>query len=536
MISMPSTQWPLLMFDPAKPEKIPESNVVEWIRRNGRTRGGAEALVCGETRLSWEAFDVRVDRVTNALIDLGIKRGDRVAILASTSAAYVEIFMGVLRAGACLVPLSTMASSGALEKMVHDSGAKALFLSDSMRGLAQDFAENLDELPPDGRIAVDFVAEGWSDYEGLLAMASHDPAVVEIDLADPFNIIYSSGTTGTPKGILHDHLMRAIQMERIELSGYGPDGRTLLSTPLYSNTTIVALLPTLVAGGCVALMPKFDAWEYLALVERERITHAMLVPVQYKRIMDVPNFTSFDLSTMEMKFSTSAPLRADVKTDVLARFPGGLTEYYGLTEGGGTTILRAHDHPDKLHTVGEPAPGVELKFIDHEGREVPVGTPGEICGRSATMMRGYFGREDLTGDYLWHDADGRAFFRSGDMGVFDEDGFLVLTDRKKDMIISGGLNIFANDLELALLEDEDVEDAAVIGVPSERWGETPLGLVVMRKGAARNTDDVLQAANERLGKSQRLSAVETRNELPRSTIGKILKRELRAPYWAETTA
>ena len=442
------------MFDPSRPEKNPESNVVEWVRSNGQTCAGTEALVCGDTRLSWEAFNARVDRVANALIDLGVGGGDRMAILAPTSAAYVEIFMGVLRAGGCLVPLSTMASSEALEKMVRDSGAKALFLSNSMRDLAQNFVEDLDGLLPGGRIALDFKADGWSGYEDLLAKASGDPATVEINLADPFNIIYSSGTTGTPKGILHDHLMRAIQMERIELSGYGPDGRTLLSTPLYSNTTIVAVLPTLVAGGSVVLMPKFDAREYLALVEGERITHTMLVPVQYKRIIDLPDFDSFDLSSMQMKFSTSAPLRADVKTDVLARFPGGLTEYYGLTEGGGTTILRAHDHPDKLHTVGEPAPGVELKFIDDEGREVPSGTPGEICGRSATMMRGYFGREDLTDDYLWHDAKGRAFFRSGDMGVFDEDGFLVLTDRKKDMIISGGLNIFANDLELVLLQDE----------------------------------------------------------------------------------
>ena len=147
------------------------------------------------------------------------------------------------------------------------------------------------------------------------------------------------------------------------------------------------------------------------------------------------------------------------------------------------------------------------------------------------MMAGYFGRDDLTADYIWRNEEGEVYFRSGDMGSFDTDGFLVLSDRKKDMIISGGLNIYANDLELALLEDADVTDAAVIGVPSDAWGETPLGLVVLRMGATRTGDDILARVNARLGKSQRLSGIEVRDHLPRSTIGKILKKDLRAPYW-----
>jgi len=470
------------------------------------------------------------------LIERGIGVGDKVAVLASTSIPYVEIFMGTLRAGACLVPLSTMSSSDGLHRMVADSSAKLLFLSKSMCELANPFVGKLAGLVENGLVGIDFEdpAIGWSSYENALASVTDTDPLVSISLSDPFNIIYSSGTTGVPKGILHDHMMRAIQMERVELSGYTSDTRTLLSTPLYSNTTIVAMLPTLVSGGAIVLMPKFKAREYLALVEKEKCTHTMLVPVQYKRIMDVEDFDKFDLSSMVMKFSTSAPLRADVKSDVLARFPGGLTEYYGLTEGGGTTILAAHEFPDKLHTVGQPAPGVELKFIDDEGNEVAAGKTGEICGRSATMMQGYFGRDDLTKDYLWHDSDGRAFFRSGDMGAFDSDGFLVLTDRKKDMIISGGLNIYANDLELILLQDDDVIDAAVIGIPSDAWGETPLGLVVLTEGASRSTDEILELANSRLGKSQRLSGIKVEEKLPRSTIGKILKRELRQPYWANT--
>ncbi len=518
------------LFVSPDPEQPLVGHVVERVRAVAKRAPNHEAVVCGAERLTWAEFDLRINKVANLLIGLGVGHGDRVAILDKNSLPFAEVFMGALRAGACITPLSTMAAGEALHKMIVDSGAKVLLVSEAMRPLVDEFAVDLDGLVPGGLIALDFAAEGWGAYEPLVAQSSIDDPMIPLTFNDRFDIIYSSGTTGTPKGILHDHKMRAVQMARIELSGYTNKTRTLLSTPLYSNTTIVAFLPTLVAGGTVVLMPKFDAREYVQIAEAERITHTMLVPVQYQRIMALPDLGRFDLSSMETKFSTSAPLRADLKRDVLARFPGGLIEYYGLTEGGGTCILPAHEHPDKLHTVGTPAPDVEIRLIDEEGREVPLGSVGEICGRSPAMMVGYFGREDLTEATLWRSPEGDVFFRTGDMGHFDEDGFLMLSDRIKDMIISGGLNIFANDLELMLLDDPDVDDAAVIGMPSEDWGETPLGVVVLAKGAARGVEQIKAAANARLGKSHRLAGVVAREDMPRSSIGKILKRELRDYY------
>ena len=261
------------LVTPNPPENFPECNVVEWVRRNAGQNPALEAVVCGKKRLNWQEFDQRINRVSNALIALGIKKGDRVAVLASTSIEYVEIFMGTLRSGACMVPLSTMASSEALGKMVDDSGARALFLSASLSELANPFIDSLKNILPGGMIALDFEKPDWKIYKNLLADASETDPLVEVKMKDLFNIIYSSGTTGVPKGILHNHMMRAVQMERVKENGYSSEARTLLPTPLYSNTTIVALLPTLVGGGTVVLMPKFDARRYLELAEQERCTH-----------------------------------------------------------------------------------------------------------------------------------------------------------------------------------------------------------------------------------------------------------------------
>ncbi|WP_288960663.1 class I adenylate-forming enzyme family protein [uncultured Sulfitobacter sp.] len=522
----------MIPINPPAPATTPTKTIVEVVRDNAKAHPEKLALVCDGQTVSWGAFDQRINKIANLLLSMGVSKGDNIAIISPNSIPYAELFMGILRAGACVTPLSTMASPDALQKMLTDCGARAIFVAAQYLELVDGFIADLDL----ARFAIDFDHPAFQPYGAAVDGASDSDPEIQIEMSDAFNLIYSSGTTGTPKGILHNHWMRSAQMDRVSPNGYDDNARTLLSTPLYSNTTIVSFLPTLYGGSTVYLMPKFDARGYLEIVQREKITHTMLVPVQYKRIMDVPDFDAFDLSSMQVKFSTSAPLRAEVKADVLARFPGKLLEYYGLTEGGGVTVLNSAEHPDKLHTVGQPAPGNEIRLIDETGAEVPKGTVGEICGRGPTMMAGYFGRDDLTADYIWRDAAGNVFFRSGDMGRFDEDGFLILSDRKKDMIISGGLNIYADDLELVLLADPDVTDAAVIGVPSDAWGETPYGLVVLREGATRSGDDICADANAKLGKSQRLSAVELRDELPRSSIGKILKKELRAPFWAAVSA
>jgi len=231
-----------------------------------------------------------------------------------------------------------------------------------------------------------------------------------------------------------------------------------------------------------------------------------------------------------MKFSTSAPFPPHIKADVLKRWPGGLIEYYGMTEGGGSCGLLAHEFPDKLHTVGKPLPGHDIRLIDEDGKQVAQGEIGEIVGRSGAMMVGYHNQPGKTSEAEWHSPDGLRFIRTGDVGRFDEDGFLTLMDRKKDMIISGGFNIYPSDLEAEIVKHPAVLEAAVVGVQSDRWGETPVAFVALKPGQSTPPDEIKAAVNAKLGKTQRLADLLILETLPRSHIGKVLKRELRDEY------
>jgi acyl-CoA synthetase (AMP-forming)/AMP-acid ligase II len=517
---------------PADVEALPTFVATpDMIRETAATAPGRIAVKCEERSVTWGAFDRRMSQVARALIASGLRKGDKIAVLASNSIEYLEVFMGALRAGMCVVPLSTMGATDALEGMLDDSDSRMFFVGQQYLDLVAPAEGRLARLVPGGRIAFDFAREGWADYEGWIGAQSDAPFRVDIDPEDDFNIIYSSGTTGLPKGILHSHRLRSLMRDRLAVFDFGPETISLVSTPLYSNTTIAGMLPTIQHGGTVVLMKKFDVVKFLELAQAERATHAMLVPVQYQRILAHPDFGRYDLSSFRMKLSTSAPLRAHIKAECLKRWPGRLVEIYGLTEGGGACTLEANLHPDKLHTVGTPGLGCVMKIIDENGNELPQGEIGEVVGRAAMMMKGYYKQPGKTRELFWYDRDGQMYFRSGDMGRFDADGFLELLDRRKDMIISGGFNVYPADIEVLLLKHPDVIDVAVIGVPSDQWGESPLALVVRREGATATAADILGWANQQLGKTQRLAAVEFRDSLPRSSIGKIMKRELRAPYW-----
>jgi long-chain acyl-CoA synthetase len=507
----------------------PFTVITDLVREHALERPDQPALRDGNQSLSYAALNAKMNRVAAALQRDGLLPGDCIAICAASSLRYAALYLGALRAGVVVAPLAPSVTRDSLAAMLRDAGAKRLFVDRSAAELIPD------DLPSTHVIWLDDKLRG-TPFSAWLAAEGELPTPVDVLPEWPFNIIYSSGTTGTPKGIVQSHGMRWTHVSRGLTYGYGPDSRTLLSTPLYSNTTLVVFFPTLAFGGCVHLMAKFDAERYATLAATERISHTMLVPVQYQRLMALPDFDRHDLSAFQMKFCTSAPFHAAVKADVLKRWPGGLVEFYGMTEGGGTCILNAHEHPDKLHTVGQPAPGHDIRLIDEAGHEVPAGEAGEVVGHSPGMMTGYHGQPEKTREAEWFDAGGKRFIRTGDVGRFDVDGFLVLMDRRKDMVISGGFNIYPSDLEALLRRHPAVADVAVVGMPSEQWGETPVAFVVRQPGTMVAEPELLAWHNERSGKTQRLSTLHFVDELPRSAIGKVLKRELREQLTAQLIA
>ena len=498
---------------------------------HGTYRRDQEAVVCADVRRSWGDFNDNMNRVANALLQAGIGKGDRVAVLMGNSVEMLEVMFGIVKSGACVVPLSGLLTGAQLAGLIEDSGARAAFATPDFIERLAPHAGGLVALSPAHRFVVHGQAQGWQAYRDWVALApATAPRVVHAP-SDDFNIIYSSGTTGLPKGIVQSHRARthwavsnAFEMRFSERS------RALTTTSLYSNGTWLMMLPVLFSGGTCVVMPSFDAAGFVRLLHAERISHTFMVPAQYIAVLQ-QNPADARIDTLQVMLCAGSPLRKETKRQVIECFGDKLIELYGYSEGF-ASMLKPGAPADKFDTVGTPVLGFEVRVIDDDGNVLPPGSVGEIAGYGAGMMSRYHGKPEATADLIWFDERGRTFIRSGDIGYQDADGYLVLVDRKKDMIISGGFNVFPADIEEVVGQHPDVLDVTVIGVPHERWGETPLALVIMRAGARFADADLVAWCNGRLAKHQRIIGIEARDDFPRNALGKVLKRILREPYWA----
>ncbi len=511
--------------------QAPEICLPEVVASHAKWRPDAEALVCDGRRVTWAELNRRVNRVANALIARGVRRGDKIAALLGNGIETVEIILGAVKAGGVIVPLSGLVPGEGLAMMIEDSDARALFVAAPSHAAIAPLRPHLAGVRPEAFVALGFDAEGWTPFDGLMAAASDAEPTVQPTLADDFNIIYSSGTTGVPKGIVHTHAARVFFAFGLATEfRFTPQSRALITTPLYANGTWMMMLPSLLVAGTLVIMPQFNPRAFLDLVQTERCTHTFMVPTQFIVTMGLGDFQQYDIRSLQVMVSAGAPLREETKHQILQRFGPGLFELYGLTEGVATT-LRPEEMAGKSGSVGRPFLGSDVRIIDDAGHELPRGEIGEIIGYSSGLMRCYYKKPTETAEAIFIDEAGRGHLKTGDVGRLDRDGYLYIVDRKKDVIISGGANVFASDIEAVLQQHPDVADAAVIGVPHDKWGETPLALVIPKPGATPKDAELAEWANARLGKHQRVSGVEFRPSFPRNALGKVLKRELRQPYW-----
>ena len=484
-------------------------------------------IIDGIERTNQDSID-HVFRMANGLRAKGIGKGDRVAVLSRNSVECAEVMTAILCSGASMVPVPNTATPQAQRNMLLDSAVKGLFVSDQYRDAALRHFMDLPTIRHELRFAMETPCEQFADHLAWAAEFSIESPDIHMALDEEYDILYSSGTTGTPKGIIHSHLARNLLISGTQTMAFD-EAVVLTSTPMYSNTTITTWWPSVWMGATQVIMRKFNAEQANELIAQHGITHAMLVPVQYQRLWAAANHSPEKWGSVQWLFSTSAPLSAEMKQKVLRDTQAQLLEFYGLTEGGVATTLVARKAAElgKLGSVGQVQPGGELRILDEAGTLLGPNESGEIVGRAGIMSDGYLNREEATKAMHWFDEKGRLFYRSGDVGYLDEDGWLFLSDRLKDMILSGGQNIYATDLEQVLNALPDIIESAVVAKPSEHWGETPWAFVVKRPNSQLSEEDIRVAANSGLSPIQAIAGVSFMDELPRSDIGKILKRQLR---------
>lgn len=500
-------------------------NIGRLLSQHAQRRPDKLAFVFGDKRFTYQEYNQNVNRLANALFDMGIRKGDKVATLLPNGVELMEVYWAVATIGAVVVPLSTLLMGKGLKSLLEDSDSAMVITYSGFVKTLEEIRAELHAIPADRYVLTDRAdVPGYRHYHALKAKAGdQEPAYVEINDDDVFNIIYSSGTTGQPKGIVHTHFIRSMYcMLGATSFRMTPESVIIHTGAVVFNGAFVTLMPSMFLGATYVLMPQFDTDGFIETVRKEHVTHMIAVPAQIIAILHAENFSKEALSSLEMICNVGAPLHQEHKDELNRRLPGRLYDLYGLTEGF-LTIMDKNDYARKPTSVGVPPAFYEMRICDDNGKDVPAGTVGEIVGRGPILMSHYYKRPDLTKEAI---RDGWLF--TGDMGYADEDGFLYLVDRKKDMIISGGVNVYPRDIEEIMVQHPAVLEAAVFGIPSEKWGESPVAAVTLRKAGSVTPEALKAWVNENVGaKFQRVSDVVIVEAFPRNIAGKVLKRVMR---------
>ncbi len=508
--------------------------VSDLLRRGSKLYPDRVAIRYQGRDWSYAELDQRVNRLANSMAQLGLRQGDRIAILAPNCNQYVEVYLASARIGIITIPLNARLKGGELKYIINNGEAKALLISPDFLELIASIKA---ELPPVKRyICIGPQVADLENYESLLAKASAEEPAAQPTDSDVVIQLYTSGTTGLPKGAMLTH--RNVLSNAVSCcleQEIRPRDNYLMVLPLYHVAGYTLTLSTLLMGGMLTIHPAFSPPDVFRSIAQDRITHAALVPVMINFLLRVPNLEQYDLSSLRYIVYGAAPIAPSFLKQVMQIFKCNFIQGYGLTEAAAfVSLLRAEDHViegtpqqiKRLSSIGREIIGTEVKVVNERGEKVATGEVGEIVARGDNIMQGYWKMPKETTETL-HEG----WLHTGDLATVDEAGYIYIVDRKKDMIICGGENIYPREVENLLLTHPAVADVAVIGVPDETWGEAVKALVVLKEGQTTTEQEIIDFCAARLAGYKKPKSVEFRKELPRNAMGKVLKRTLREPYW-----
>ncbi|NIN94835.1 MAG: long-chain-fatty-acid--CoA ligase [Anaerolineae bacterium] len=503
----------------------------DMIYDNAQKYGDKTAFIFENASYTFKEVNQRINRLVNALSDLGVDKGDRVGVLAHNCPQYFEVF-GLGKAGRVCVPLNYRSVGRELVYLINNSEINTVIVESEFVDIINSIRHELDLVR--NYVCLDAAVDNMMGYEQLISRFPADEPTGDVESDDPCVLFYTSGTTGHPKGAIHTHGSLVAEI-KVRHDDFTSGDVALCVMPFFHvGGSAANLFPAFAAGATLVIHREFDETKVLAAIEKEEVTYVGMVPAMIIRLLEHPDLSRYDLSSLRTIMYVGAPMPLEALKRGIEHFGAIFTQLFGQTETLNVAVLDKEEHKvegspkevKRLESAGRPLGEGEMRIVDEEGHEVALGEAGEIVVRSDRMMTGYWRMPQETAKTI---KDG--WLHTGDVGRMDEDGYVYLVDRKKDMIISGGENIYSREVEEVLYMHPAVLEAAVVGVPDEKWGESVKALVVLKEGAAACEEEIIDFCTEHMASYKKPRSVEFRESLPKTASGKIKKSEIREPYW-----
>ncbi|MFK5980515.1 MAG: long-chain-fatty-acid--CoA ligase [Rhizobiaceae bacterium] len=496
----------------------------DMLRRSAERFPNKPAILWDGTSLTYRSLDREANQLANALLERGVTKGCKIGVLCRNRTEYGIAFFGIARSGAVIVNVSVLYSPEELAYVLGKAEIEVLFYEEMFSDKVESVFDHLETL----QSTISIGGEG-DEFRNYYSESSSKTPDIEIDEDDPFCMTYTGGTTGRPKGVLVSHRNRAVTAHTV-LVEEALDERDIIGivTPLFHVAALnIMFQPAILAGATTMFLSKWGVEAFSDMAEKTAMTAAFMVPTQVSMVVSDPKFDATKFATFRKLSFAGAPMPDWVQTEVMKKLPDvRLTQIYGQSEVGVLTALKHWHLPEKLGSIGRQAFNVDVAVIDSDGNHVAPGEIGEIVSRGDNIMLEYFNEPEQT----------KAFWRHGwahtdDVGTIDEDGFIILIDRSKDMIISGGENIYPKEIENCIYELDEIAETAVFGIPDDKWGEVPAAYVMLKAGSTIDEHAVVDHCASALAAFKRPRIIKFVKEFPKTPIGKIQKNILREPYW-----